>query len=75
MNEINQSYNLNSYYTSNTKIEKPKHVVATPPGQIPQYVLYTDQKANKRLSEINNDIFVEYEKTPKNKKKKFLGLF
>jgi len=77
MNEVNQTYNLNSHYTSTSKVEKPKHVVAQAPDQIPQYSILTDQKARKRLSDLDRDIFVEYDKVPKEskKKKKFLGLF
>ena len=50
MNEVNQTYNLNSYYTSTPKIEKPKHVVAQAPDRIPEYQIFNDQKARKKLA-------------------------
>lgn len=75
MAEINSTYNLNPYYTSTPRVKKPEHVVATPPEKIPEYDIYTDRKANKRLTEINADVYEDYKKTPKPKKKKFFGLF
>ncbi len=76
MNEIQQTQNLEAYYTSSPKIEKPKHVVAEGPNSIPQYHIYTDREANQKLTALENDIYESYKKVQKkDKKKKFLGIF
>ena len=76
MSEISETQNLNAYYTTNAKIERPKHVVVSGPDNIPRVHVYNDIDANNRLNNINHDIYVDSQKIPKApKKKKFLGIF
>ena len=77
MNGINDSsQNLNAYYTTNSHISKPQHVVVQGPENIPHNYVYTDKEANEKLSVINQDIYVSTQKASVNKrKKKILGIF
>ena len=75
MTEFNELQNLKGHYTTETKINLPKHVVATPPENVPKYNVYKDSDANTRLYAINKDIYESEKKVPSKKRKKFLGIF
>ena len=76
MEEINQTQNLNSHYSTSSKVAKPQRVVVSGPENIPKYHLYTDKEANEKLYAIEGDIYESIQKMPKKKNKnKFLGIF
>ena len=54
------SQNLDAHYTNNSKVERASVKVVQPPNSVPEYKIFNDISANKRMYEINNDI---YEKT------------
>ena len=62
MSEVNNIQNLNSHYSTNTKVEKPERVVVTGPNSLPTVHLFNDKDAKKRLKAINQDIYVDYKK-------------
>ena len=66
MSTVNNSPNLEAYYSINTKIQR-KPIIATPPTeQLPQVRLWDDEKANIKIKALNKDI---YEKAKKQEKK------
>ncbi len=76
MEDITKTQNLNSHYTTSTKVAKPERIVVKGPDYIPEHQLYTDRKANERLSAIEADVYESIQKTPrKRNKNKFLGIF
>ena len=75
MDEITQTQNLNSHYTTVAKVTKPQHVVVNGPDNIPKHHTYTDKEANERLASLNQDVYESIQRTPKKNNKKFLGLF
>ena len=75
MTEFNELQNLNGHYTTESKVNLPKHVVVTPPENVPKYLIYKDSEANARLHAINRDIYESEKKVPQKKRKKFLGIF
>ena len=76
MTEINSNLNnLNAHYSSQTKIEIPKHVVASGPNSLPGQHVYNDIDAKRRMRAINDDIY-KTSKIQKNKEsRKFLKVF
>ena len=63
MEEINQIQDLNSHYTTSSKVEKPQRVVVNGPENIPKYHLYTDREANEKLQAIEYDVYEAIQKT------------
>ena len=59
-------YNLNSHYSSNSKVNRPQRVIVTGPNDLPKVHLYNDRDATNRVKAINNDIVLDY-KQEKNK--------
>lgn len=51
-------FNLDAHYTTNTKLERPKPSIAQAPATIPKMHLFSDNDANKRMKNINNDIYI-----------------
>lgn len=63
---------LEAHYTTETKIQPISNLIANPPATIPANKLFSDKEADKKLAEINNDIYIgaQKEKNNKNFKKK-----
>lgn len=60
-------YNLNSHYSSNSKIERPRRqAVVAGPANLPKTHLFNDRDATNRIKAINNDIYHGF-KQEKNK--------
>ena len=53
-------YNLNSHYSSNSKVNRPQRVIVTGPNDLPKVHLYNDRDATNRVKAINNDIVLDY---------------
>ena len=69
---------LEAHYTTETKIQPISNLIANPPTTIPQHKLYSDKEADKKLAEINNDIYLGAQKEKSEKgfnKKLYLKLF
>lgn len=49
--------NLDAHVSNNMKVTKPRIVVADVPSNIPKITMFSDIEANKRVKEINNDIY------------------
>ncbi len=49
--------NLDAHTSTNMKVTKPKIVVADASSNIPKMTMFSDIEANKRVKEINNDIY------------------
>ena len=49
--------NLDAHTSSNMKVVKPRIVVADASSNIPKVTMFSDIEANKRVKEINNDIY------------------
>lgn len=59
-------YNIDSHYSSETKIIKPKRQVAFAPANLPTTHVYSDKDARQKMAAIDYDI---YQGTIKEKKK------
>ena len=59
-------YNLNSHYSSNPKVERPKRAIVVGPSNLPKAHLFNDRDATNRVKVINNDINQSF-KQEKNK--------
>ncbi len=56
MSEINNNY-LEAHYSTETKVKRPKVVAADAPASLPKQVLFSNQDADKRMQQINTDIY------------------
>ena len=56
MSEINNNY-LEGHYSTETKVKRPKIVVADAPASLPKQVLFSNKDADKRMQQINTDIY------------------
>ena len=67
--------NLNSHYSSQTKVEIPQRVVVSGPTALSGQHVYNDIDAKKRMRAINDDIYqsAKVQKTQENRK--FLKVF
>ena len=58
----------NSYYTSNSKTERPRKQVVHAPDKIPVTHVFNDKDAQAKMDKINQDIYVKGEKEKKKEK-------
>ncbi len=56
MSEINNNY-LEAHYSTETKVKRPKLVAAEAPASLPKQILFSNQDADKRMQQINTDIY------------------
>lgn len=56
MSEIKNNY-LEGHYSTETKVKRPKVVAAEAPASLPKQVLFSNQDADKRMQQINTDIY------------------
>lgn len=61
MNEIDstQNFNLNSYYSSDTKIKHPTKNIAQAPIILPKAYSFSDKDADRKMQFINADIYTK----------------
>ena len=59
------SAQLDSYYTTNVKAQRPSRPVAKAPDALPGFHVYSDRDANNKMRAINQDIYVERKKEEK----------
>ncbi len=71
MSEIN----LNSHYSTNSKVDRPNRPVAMAPTSLPKAHLFNDKDANKRMKAINQDIYVDSKKEERKSGITFLKIF
>ena len=67
--------NLDAHYTTEAKVKRHPHVVVSAPEALPTYHVYNDIDANKRLADLNNDIYVRYKEEKAQPKRTFLKAF
>jgi len=67
MSEVTKNQNLNSYYTTSQKVDKPERIVVNGPESIPNQHVFNDREATLKWRKMNNDI---YEGAKKEEKKK-----
>ena len=48
---------LDAHNSTNMKVTKPRVVVSDVPNSMPKVTMFSDIEANKRVREINNDIY------------------
>ena len=56
MSEIKNNY-LEAHYSTEIKVKRPKLVAAEAPASLPKQVLFSNQDADKRMQQINTDIY------------------
>ena len=56
MSEINNNY-LEGHYSTETKVKRPNMVAAEAPMTLPKQVLFSNKDADKRMQQINTDIY------------------
>ena len=56
MSEINNNY-LDAHYSTETKVKRPKITAAEAPSALPKQVLFSNKDADKRMQQINTDIY------------------
>jgi len=54
---INENQNLNSYYTTLQKVDKPERIVVNGPESIPNQHVFNDREATLKWRKMNNDIY------------------
>ena len=72
---VDNSQNLNAHYSSNHKVKRPKHSVASAPNALPRHRLYNDSDANSRMNAINQDIYLDSKREKSKKGKTFTKYF
>ena len=65
---------IDSYYTTKAKAQRPLHPVAIAPEALPSFHLYSDKDANNRMKAINQDIYVNTKKEEKSSLKSFIKI-
>lgn len=55
MNE--NQINIGSYYTTETKVQRPKIQAAASPQSLPSHHLISDKELSDKMSQINADIY------------------
>ncbi len=53
---------IESHYTTQSKVKRPKLSVAEPPATLPKHNLFSEKEANQKINNINNDIYVGTQK-------------
>ena len=53
----NSDENLDAHVSTNMKVEKPRVIASEVPNSMPKVTMFSDIEANKRVREINNDIY------------------
>ena len=61
-----EAMNINAHYSENMKVDKPKVSVTEGPPALPKYHLLSVKETNKKLQQINNDIYEGYKKEKSN---------
>ena len=56
MSEIKNNY-LEGHYSTETKVKRPKIVAAEAPAILPKQTLFSNKDADKRMQQINTDIY------------------
>ena len=68
MTTISNSQNLNAHYTSNVKVQRPANPIANAPNSLPvNKNFYCDKDATKRMQNINESIYKDYQTEKKQK--------
>ena len=76
MTEVSSNVqNINSHYTSATKVTKPQKLVVSGPQNVPSMHLYNDIDAKKRISAYNAEIEQQSKEYRKNPAKQFWKVF
>ena len=56
MSEIKNNY-LEGHYSTETKVKRPNIVAAEAPAILPKQKLFSNQDADKKMQQINTDIY------------------
>lgn len=56
MSEIKNNY-LEGHYSTETRVKRPKIVAAEAPAILPKQTLFSNKDADKRIQQINTDIY------------------
>ena len=56
MSEIKNNY-LEGHYSTEIKVKRPKIVAAEAPAILPKQTLFSNKDADKRIQQINTDIY------------------
>ncbi len=57
MGDVQNNFNLDAHYTTDTKIKRPLNSIAEPPETLPKHNLFSDREATQKVKQINTDIY------------------
>lgn len=66
---------LDSHYSTVSKVTPPKYQVVAPLKNLPSKRLFDNEAANKKFSNLNNDIYADSKKEKKRSLKTFIKWF
>ena len=71
-----KSQNLDAHYSTTSKVTKPdaKMVVEGPP-YVENKAVFSDKEANKKIRELDRDVYQQYQKEKKRESRKFWSVF
>ena len=77
MPEINfKSQNLDAHYSTTPKVTKPKaKMVVEGPPYVESKAVFNDKEANKKIRELDKDVYQQYQKEKKRESRKFWRVF
>ena len=57
MTDVNNQFNLDAHYSTETNVKRPFTHAAEAPAALPKHNLFSDKEATKRVKQINTDIY------------------
>ena len=77
MPEINfKSQNLDAHYSTTSKVTKPEtRVVVEGPPYVENKAVFSDKEANKKIRELDRDVYQQSKKEKNSEKRKFWSIF
>lgn len=71
-----KSQNLDAHYSTTSKVAKPEtKVIVEGPPYVQNKPVFSDKEANKRIRELDKDIYQQYKKEKKSECRKFWIVF
>lgn len=71
-----KSQNLDAHYSTTSKVTKPEaKVIVEGPPYLQSKPVFSDKEANKRIRELDKDVYQQYKNEKKSESRKFWSVF
>lgn len=72
---MTDSMNLTAHYTNSSKVVKPTRIAVSAPQTLPSQKVFDNKDAEKRLSQLNKDIYKDSKQAKRDPLKNFVKIF